>query len=163
MRVLYKSLSGHLVCEVRVDVTHVCFTADIWHIWWCNLSGEELLPVDSLEEGVRLNLVDVEAVIWVALKQASQQVSGVGAEAWQDIDVVLGDAAQDLVSTLVALHSLLFKGVDATDHLVSEHAKTPPIDSKAMALRLDHFRSKILRCAAEGVSLSAFQRLLDFA
>ena len=112
---------------------------------------------------MRLDLVDIETIIWVALQQAPQQVAGVGAEARQDIDVMLGDTAQDLVSALVALHGLLFEGVDATDHLVGEHAKTPPIDSKAMTLRLDHFWSKILWCAAEGVRLPAFEWLFDFA
>ena len=58
------------------------------------------------------------------------------------------------------LHSNLLERVYTADHLVEKHAKTPPVDRKAMTIGSDNFRRQILRRAAEGVRLS-ISRLLN--
>ena len=65
------------------------------------------------------------------------------------------------MARLVALHGLLFERVDATYHLVSEHAQGPPIDGERVAFRQDVLRGKILWSTAESIS-HAISRLLDF-
>ena len=111
---------------------------------------------------MHLDLINSQPVVRVALEEAAEQVSGFRAEARQDFNVLLCDAAQNLMSAFVALHGLLFEGVDATDHFIGKHAKTPPINGKAMAFSLDHFWREILWSAAESVC-HAILWLLDFA
>ena len=67
---------------------------------------------------------------------------------------------EDLAARLVSLHRSLLEGVDPADHLVSQHAKGPPIDGESVTFVDDHFRSKILWRATEGIS-HAISRLLD--
>ena len=65
------------------------------------------------------------------------------------------------MARLVTLHGLLLEGVDATDHLVSEHAQGPPIDGERVAFRQDNLWGKILWSTAESIG-HAISRLLDF-
>ena len=101
---------------------------------------------------MRLDLINCETIVWISLQQASKQVCSISTEAGQDIHVLLRDTSQDLVSALVALHRLLLERIDSTDHFISEHAQTPPVDSEAVTRGLDHFWCQIFGCSAESVS-----------
>lgn len=73
-----------------------------------------------------------------------------GREALKDLDVGRRDLLHHLVSRLVLLNSLL-QGVDSANHLVCEHAQTPPVDAETMPVVQNDLRSKILWRSAESV------------
>ena len=160
--VLNEGLLGHLVREVSVNVAHVHLVLDLGDVGRRYRSGQQIVPVDGLKERVSLDLLDIQTIFWIALQEASKQARGRWLESWQDLHVLLGDTAQNLMSALVALHGLLFEGVDPADHLVGEHAKTPPVDREAMASSLDDLRCKILGRTTESIR-HAILRLLDLA
>ena len=63
------------------------------------------------------------------------------------------------MSRLLSLHRLLLEWIDSADHLVEEHAETPPVNGETVTICLDHLRGQVLRRAAECVCLS-INRLL---
>ena len=89
---------GDLVGEVRVDVADVRLRLQLRFVGWVNLTSEQPLPVNGLEEYVTLHLLHCQAVVRVALEQASEQGRSVGAESRHDLDVLLRDLAEDLVT-----------------------------------------------------------------
>ena len=160
MGVVDEGLLGWFIGEIGVDVADVGFATDRWHVFWSDLSGLKSIPIDGLEEGMVLDLLCVQAVGRVSLKQTSEQISCLWGEARQDLDILLRDLAQDLVAGLVALHGSLLEWIKTTDHLVCEHTKTPPIDSEAVTVSLDHFRGQVLGSSTESVG-HAILRLFD--
>ena len=65
-----------------------------------------------------LNLLNGQPVGRVSLQETTEQVGGLLAEAWQDLDVLFCDTSENLMPALVTLHRLLLEWVDSTDHLV---------------------------------------------
>ena len=159
--ILNECFCGDFVSEVSIDISYVGCVLDWRDVGRCHLSCEKFFPVDGCEEGVRLDLVDGQAIIRVTLEKTAKQVGCVGTESWQDIDVLLGDTTKDLVSAFIALHGLLLERINATDHFIGQHAKTPPIDCETMTSSLDHLRSKILWSSTESVC-HAICRLFNF-
>ena len=106
-----------------------------------------------------LDLIDVKSFLRIALQEATKKIRCICREARKDLNVSLCDLLHHLVTRLFHLDSLL-EGVDATDHLVKKHAKTPPIDSEVVADILDNFRRQIFWSSTERVCQS-FLRLLD--
>ena len=70
MWVVDEGLLGRLLCEVSIDVSDISLTSQFGHIRWRNLSSQQLVPVDGLEEGMRLDLVDRQTLSWVSLQQS---------------------------------------------------------------------------------------------
>ena len=98
MRVLDESLRGLLIGEVCIDVADVLSSFELGLVGRDCLALGEVIPVDRLEEGVSHDLLDAEAVLWVSLKESCEQISRPRRKAWQDFDVLLGDAAENLVA-----------------------------------------------------------------
>ena len=162
MRVLLKRLLRSFVREVSVDVADIVCAADWRDVGRRYLSSFELGPIYGLKEGMVLDFFDAKSIDRVARQKASEQISCLCRETWQNEYVLLGNTLQNFMSALVPLHGLLLERIDSTDHLIEEHAEAPPIDTKTVTDRLYYFRGKILRCAAEGICLSILG-LLDLA
>ena len=92
------SLSGHLVCEVRVDVANVRFALQARNVGRSDVPFKQLVPVNGAEECVSFDLFDGKSVVGITLKQASEQVSSVWAKSGHNFDVLLRDFAQNLVA-----------------------------------------------------------------
>ena len=159
--VLGEGLARHLVREIRVDVADVRLALQAGHVGRSDPTREQLVPVNGGEECVSSNLIHSQPVVRVTLKQAPEEVGSVRAEAWHDLDVLLRDLAEDLVSRLVSLHRGLLERVDAADHLVQQHAQRPPIDRVGVPVSLDDLGREILRGAAERVGHGTVRGLLD--
>lgn len=148
-RVLCEGLTRNLAGEVGVDEADVGLTLHPGNVGRLHVSLCQPVPIDGLEEGMRFHLLNRQSFFRVPLQQASEEGGGVGAEASQDLNVLLSDRAQDLMPRLFLLHRLNFEGIDPADHLVEQHAKRPQIDTIRVTFPYDHFRRKILWSAAE--------------
>ena len=82
MWIVNEGLLGRLICEVSVDVADVRLAPKLWHIRRRNLPGDQLLPVDSLKEGMRHDLLGCDPLIRISSQQASQEVTCLFRESW---------------------------------------------------------------------------------
>ena len=96
--VLGKGLFGDLVCEVGVDVADVSLGLELGLVGRRNLTSEQSIPVDRLEEDVTFHLFHSQTVVRVTLKQASEKRSSIGAKTGHNLDVLFRNLAQDLVT-----------------------------------------------------------------
>ena len=69
--VLGEGLLGHLVCEIRVDLAYVSLVFYLWYKGRLDFSREELSPVNVGEEGVILDLIDIQALLRITLQETS--------------------------------------------------------------------------------------------
>lgn len=112
--------------------------------------GEEVGPVDVLEEAVFLDVLDaIEEVAVslgeVGLQQVFDQTLGLGVEVLGVVDLALQDVVVDVHGVLVV------EGVDASQHFVEEHAYGPPVHRLAMPFVEQHLGGQVLGGATQSV------------
>lgn len=110
-------------------------------------------PVDLFEPRMRLNLLSVcgtatQALVWIFVQQFHAQIASVvRQESVVDSWLAIFDVLVELFAVLAV------EGREAHEHLVNDCAKGPPVCCFSMPLPLQHFRRKVLSCAAKRLCL----------
>lgn len=114
-----------------------------------NLLGQQLLPIEALEEAVLLDRAHAvvhiaEALAQVGHEEMPNQRLGFPTSASTILIEALGEFEFALEDVVVDVHGVFVgEGVDASDHFVEEDAKGPPIGRLAVALVEEDLRREI--------------------
>lgn len=144
-----------LACEVLVKEAQI--VADLRLVGRIDFFAEELLDIESLEEGMLKDLGNVvlctETLSLVLFKQLFDEVLG----NWRHFEaeaLQIGESDGALLDEV--LHAVVVameERSDANQQLVQKHSEGPPVHCVVMAVTNDHLWRKVLWCATERVRL----------
>ncbi len=141
----------HLPRKLRVKVPQVKVTRDIGVERWLHLLAVEGLPVDGTEPRVHHDVLGIsnpraQTNMLVLLQQSLEKIPSAGGN--------VGAETQGLVKDVVINLSDI-SGVEwrkSVQHLISDHAQTPPVHGSAVVLFAQYLRGQVLGRATEGGS-----------
>lgn len=123
-------------------------------VGWRNCLVADLLPVDLLEPGVRLDLLSVgwsrtEPLVRVLVEESDAEIARI---LRQEVEVEL---RLSILDVLVQLFTVLrVEGWKTDQHLVDDRSKRPPVRRLAMTLSLQHLRGQVLGCSTKRLGLA---------